>query len=185
MRELNQPERAEAILTLLRLYRSLERVDTGLTPQQYRILKAASGSGERSARLAEKLAVARPTVTSVADSLVNAGLAVREAEPGDRRVVRLCLTRAGREAVARADKAYAAWLDRLLELTPIPAAVTAMLHDLSRAMDESRARHQDEHKRRHRAAGQQHARRGADASAHHDPAGAQDRPALVVLDPGQ
>ena len=30
-----------AVLTVMRLFRALERVDTGLTPQQYRILKLA------------------------------------------------------------------------------------------------------------------------------------------------
>jgi hypothetical protein len=30
-----------AVLTVMRLFRALERLDTGLTPQQYRILKLA------------------------------------------------------------------------------------------------------------------------------------------------
>jgi hypothetical protein len=47
------------VLTLMRLSRALERVDSGLSPQQYRILKLAGAGGERSARLAERLAVAR------------------------------------------------------------------------------------------------------------------------------
>lgn len=105
---------SQAALTVMRLFRSLERADAGLTPQQYRILKLAGAGGERSARLAERLAVAKPTLTAVADGLVAAGYARRETEPGDRRVVRLCLTPAGREAIERADVAYAGWLDRLL-----------------------------------------------------------------------
>ena len=109
-----------AVLTVMRLFRALERVDTGLTPQQYRILKLAGAGGERSARLAERLAVAKPTLTATADGLVAAGYAQREAEAGDRRVVRLCLTAAGRAALERADAAYlrlarpAAWRDRRL-----------------------------------------------------------------------
>jgi DNA-binding MarR family transcriptional regulator len=101
-------------LTVMRLFRSLELVDAGLTPQQYRILKLAGAGGERSARLAERLAVAKPTLTATADGLVAAGYARRDAEPGDRRVVRLSLTTAGRDALDRADAAYAGWLDRLL-----------------------------------------------------------------------
>ncbi len=84
-----------AVLAIMRVARALERVDAGLSPQQYRILKLAGAGGERSARLAERLAVAKPTLTAIADSLVAAGLARREAEPGDRRVVRLQLTEAG------------------------------------------------------------------------------------------
>ncbi len=84
-----------AVLTVLRITRVLERIDAGISPQQYRILKLIGQGGERSARLAERLAVAKPTLTATADSLVAAGLVCREAEPGDRRVVRLHLTEAG------------------------------------------------------------------------------------------
>src|ERR1700685_2132588 len=69
----------------MRLFRALERVDTALTAQQYRILRLAGAGGERSARLAERLAVAKPTLTATADGLVAAGYAQREAEPSDRR----------------------------------------------------------------------------------------------------
>ncbi len=87
---------AEAVVTVLRMARVLERIDAGVSTHQYRMLKLIGGGGERSARLAEKLAVAKPTLTATADSLVAAGLATRHAEPGDRRVVRLCITRPAR-----------------------------------------------------------------------------------------
>jgi DNA-binding MarR family transcriptional regulator len=132
-------ERAsQAVMILLRLFRSLERVDTDLTPQQYRILKLAGAGGERSAKLAERLAVAKPTLTATADGLVAAGYARRETEPGDRRVVRLCLTASGHEAVDRADAAYAGWLDGLLAHTGEPDQVLHALDVLSQAMDEAR-----------------------------------------------
>jgi DNA-binding MarR family transcriptional regulator len=127
-----------AVLTLMRLSRALERVDSGLSPQQYRILKLAGAGGERSARLAERLAVAKPTLTAIADSLVAAGLARREAEPGDRRVVRLHLTDAGNAAVARADAAYGQWLHQVLELTGDSARIRADLALLSSALEELR-----------------------------------------------
>jgi len=92
----------------------MERVEAGLTPQQYRMLKLVGAGGERSARLAERLAVAKPTLTSTADGLVAAGLLCRETETTDRRVVRLKLTEAGRTAVDRADAVYAEWLGDLL-----------------------------------------------------------------------
>jgi DNA-binding MarR family transcriptional regulator len=129
---------AAAVLTVMRLFRALERVDTGLTPQQYRILKLAGAGGERSARLAELLAVAKPTLTATADGLVAAGYARRDAEPGDRRVVRLCLTAAGRDALDRADDAYARWLDQLLAETGQPDQVLRALDVLNQAMDEVR-----------------------------------------------
>lgn len=125
-------------MILLRLFRALERVDAELTPQQYRILKLAGAGGERSARLAERLAVARPTLTAIADGLVAAGYARRDPEPGDRRVVRLCLTASGRAAVARADEAYRRWLDQLLAGTGQPERVLHALGLLNQAMDELR-----------------------------------------------
>ncbi len=133
---------SQVVMILLRLFRALERVDTDLTPQQYRILKLAGAGGERSAKLAERLAVAKPTLTATADGLVAAGYARRAAEPGDRRVVRLCLTDSGRDAVARADAAYGGWLDLLLAETPEPDQVLHALDALNEAMDEvRRARH--------------------------------------------
>ena len=136
-------ERASrVVMILLRLFRALERVDTDLTPQQYRILKLAGAGGERSARLAERLAVAKPTLTATADGLVAAGYARRETEPGDRRVVRLCLTESGHAAVGRADAAYGQWLDQVLAQASAPEAVLNALDTLNEAMDEvRRAKH--------------------------------------------
>jgi DNA-binding MarR family transcriptional regulator len=135
---LDVPTAQEAVLTVMRLFRALERIDTGLTAQQYRILKLAGAGGERSARLAERLAVAKPTLTATADGLVAAGYAQREAEAGDRRVVRLSLTAAGREALERADAAYAGWLGPLLGATGDPAGVLEALRGLDAAMEERR-----------------------------------------------
>jgi DNA-binding MarR family transcriptional regulator len=129
---------AAAVLTVMRLFRALERVDTGLTPQQYRILKLAGAGEERSARLAERLAVAKPTLTATADGLVAAGYVQRKEQPGDRRVVRLCLTLAGRSALERADAAYADWLGQLLAATDAPDAAIRALRSLDAAMDERR-----------------------------------------------
>jgi DNA-binding MarR family transcriptional regulator len=126
------------LLTLLRMSRVMERVDAGVSPQQYRMLKLIGAGGERSARLAEKLAVAKPTLTSTADSLVAAGLATRQAEPGDRRVVRLFLTDAGRAAIERADVAYAAWFGSLLDHTGRRAEILSDFLLLDEAMTERR-----------------------------------------------
>ncbi len=127
-----------AVLTVLRIARVLERIDAGVSPQQYRILKLIGEGGERSARLADRLAVAKPTLTSIADSLVAAGLACREAEPGDRRVVRLRLTQAGQAAVARADAAYADWLDDVLDYSGRKDEILANLKLLDDSMTERR-----------------------------------------------
>lgn len=131
-------ETISALLAVLRITRVLERIDAGISPQQYRMLKLIGLGGERSARLAERLAVARPTLTATADSLVAAGLACREAEPGDRRVVRLHLTQAGRAAVQQADAAYASWFGSLLDHTGRRDQIVADLLQLDGAMTERR-----------------------------------------------
>src|SRR5215469_11698756 len=132
----DQSDAIEALLCILRITRVLERIDAGVSPQQYRMLKLIGAGGERSARLAEKLAVARPTLTATADSLVAAGLACREAEPGDRRVVRLRLTDAGQAAVTRADTAYSDWFGALLDDTGRREHVISDLLALDIAMTE-------------------------------------------------
>jgi DNA-binding MarR family transcriptional regulator len=154
--EVEDDDAVSAVLTVLRISRVLERIDAGVSPQQYRILKLIGLGGERSARLAEKLAVARPTLTSTADSLVAAGLAVREAEPGDRRVVRLRLTPAGQAAVARADQAYSQWFENVLEYTGRRAEILADLQLLDESMSE---------RRRARLSAQEHEQAQAKAQA--------------------
>lgn len=110
------PERVvEAVQVLVRLRRSLERVETGLSLQQYQLLSMVRGGGERSARLADKLAVRKPTLTAAADGLVAAGFLEREADPGDRRVVRVRITAAGEAAVREAEEQLAAALAPLFE----------------------------------------------------------------------
>ena len=144
---------ARAVMIVLRLFRALERIDTDLTPHQYRILKLAGAGGERSARLAERLAVAKPTLTATADGLVAAGYARRDAEAGDRRVVRLCLTAAGHEALDRADAAYSRWLDQVLAETSEPDLVLHALDLLNQAMDDLRCSNSAVRARRPASAG--------------------------------
>ena len=141
---LDADEVTQAILVILRLNRGLDCVDAGLTPAQYRIMKLAGAGGERSTRLAQRLAVAKPTLTALADGLVAAGYASRTAEPGDRRVVRLTLTEAGQAALDRADAAYAAWLTGLLTATGEPATVLAALGQLDSALTETRRARKNE-----------------------------------------
>jgi DNA-binding MarR family transcriptional regulator len=141
---LDADEVTQAILVILRLNRALDCVDAGLTPAQYRIMKLAGAGGERSTRLAQRLAVAKPTLTALADGLVAAGYASRTAEPGDRRVVRLTLTEAGQAALDRADAAYAAWLTGLLTATGEPATVLAALGQLDSALTETRRARKNE-----------------------------------------
>jgi DNA-binding MarR family transcriptional regulator len=120
---------------LARLSRILETAESGLTVPQYRMLGVLSDGGQRSARLAQRLAIRKPTATALADGLVAAGLAEREGEPGDRRVVRLRITDAGRDALVRADAAYVANLGPLLDQLPDPEAFIDGLLGVGAALD--------------------------------------------------
>lgn len=131
-------------LVVMRLSRAMGRLETGLTLPQYNILALISNGGERSARLADKLAVAKPTLTAAADGLVEMGYLTREAEPGDRRVVRIYLTPAGREALARADALYDAWFAELFDATGESEGVRDALELLGSAMRERWHRHHQE-----------------------------------------
>jgi DNA-binding MarR family transcriptional regulator len=124
-----------AVRVLARLSRVLESADAGLTVPQYRMLSALSEGGQRSARLAERLAVRKPTVTALADGLIAAGYVARESEEGDRRIVRLSLTEAGQDALERADAAYLARLEPLLAEVPDPERFVGDLLAVGAALD--------------------------------------------------
>src|ERR1039458_10225033 len=68
--EMTAEHASQVAMTVMRLFRSLERVEGGLTPQQYRILKLAGAGGERSARLAERLGVGNAPPTAHPQGLV-------------------------------------------------------------------------------------------------------------------
>ena len=124
-----------ALRVLARLHRVLESTDSGLTLPQYRMLTALSEGGERSARLAERLTIRKPTVTALADGLVAAGYAQREGEPGDRRIVRLHITDAGRAALAKAEEAYATRLEAVLDDVPDQEQFLAAMRAVGAALD--------------------------------------------------
>ena len=127
-------QRLTAIRVLAHLHRMLESADAGLTIPQYRLLAVLSEGGERSARVAQKLAVRKPTLTALADGLIAAGYAERESEPGDRRIVRLVLTDAGRAALHRADQAYLARLAPVLDGLADPDRLVGDLIELSEVL---------------------------------------------------
>jgi long-chain acyl-CoA synthetase len=127
------------VRTLARLARMLERGAGDLSLPQYRVLALVDGGGERASHLAERLAVAKPTVTAVVDGLVERGYLKRTADAGDRRATRITLTSAGRRALWDAEAAMEQRLDDVLARADDPAAVGAALADLGLALDRTRA----------------------------------------------
>ncbi|SDT25406.1 MarR family winged helix-turn-helix transcriptional regulator [Microlunatus soli] len=107
-----------ALDAALWLARVLERTRAPLTTSQFRMMRRAAAGGERAARLAERLAVRKPTLTAIADGLVAGGFLIREADSTDRRVVRLELTAEGRAALAETERIYADRFTELLDDAP-------------------------------------------------------------------
>jgi DNA-binding MarR family transcriptional regulator len=76
-----------------------------LSPSQYLALARLSEGPAGASRLALSVAISRPTVTTLVDSLVARGFVDRTDDPRDRRRIALSLTDAGRAALAEADAA--------------------------------------------------------------------------------
>ena len=126
--------RAARALTLAA--RALERAAAArdLTLAQFRVLALVAAGDERSTLLAERLAVAKPTITAVVDGLVERGFVAREAVVGDRRSIRVALTPAGLRALRAAEEEMGEALARIFEHARDPEAIVAALIDLDDAL---------------------------------------------------
>ncbi|MCU1467403.1 MAG: MarR family transcriptional regulator [Actinomycetia bacterium] len=105
-----------------------------LTLAQFRILALIAAGDERSTLLAERLAVAKPTITAVVDGLVERGFVAREAVVGDRRSIRVVLTPAGVAALRAAEQEMAETLGRIFEHARKRDALLEALLDLDDAL---------------------------------------------------
>ena len=96
-----------------------------LTSSQYRALAFLAGGPANASMLADRLAIRRPSLTAVVDTLVARGLVERQEDPGDRRRVGHRLTRAGLKSLEQADAAVERRLDELLSLVEVEDAEAA------------------------------------------------------------
>ena len=122
-----------AARSLVVVARRLERACQTLSLAQFRVLSLVAGGDERASRLAERLAVAKPTVTAVVDGLVERGYVAREAVEGDRRSIRLRVTDDGQQAMRAAEDAMAEALDGLFAPVTDRAALVRGLEELHEA----------------------------------------------------
>lgn len=113
---------------LARLARHVEHALAAeeLSIPQYRLLAYLSHGDEAASKLADKLAVSRPSITALVDGLVKRGLVERRTCEGDRRRVDHVITKAGRTALAAGDRAANAKLAELAERLPGDALVDAI-----------------------------------------------------------
>ena len=104
------------IRLLAKLARIAEQAcqSTGISLPQYRLLAEIAAGPSRASSLAARLAVSRPTLTSLVDGLEAGGFMVRVPVPTDRRGIELRATDKGLTAVIRAEAALA---ERMAGLT--------------------------------------------------------------------
>ena len=130
------PDLLRAARALALSARALERAagECDLTLAQYRVLALVAAGDERSSLLAERLAVAKPTITAVVDGLVERGCIERASVQGDRRSIRITLTKPGQQALRAAEREMAATLERILGHASDRGALLSALGDLDDAL---------------------------------------------------
>lgn len=127
--------RREAVRTVARLSRLLERASGELSLPHYRVLAAVAEGHERASHVARRLALGKPAISASVDSLCRRGFLVREATEGDQRVSPLRLTPAGQVALGEAETAMLARLDAVLAHTDDAPGALAALNRLGAGLD--------------------------------------------------
>jgi DNA-binding MarR family transcriptional regulator len=132
-----------AARTIALLARVLERAAGDLTLAQYRVLALVAAGDERATLLAGRLAITKPSVSAVVEGLAERGYLAREPVDGDRRAVRLSMTRAGAHALVAAEAAMAERLAPLVESLDERAAFVRALDQIETSLgDRFKARSQ-------------------------------------------
>jgi DNA-binding MarR family transcriptional regulator len=129
-------DKVQAIRALARLARALERSSGDLNLAHYRILSAIADGDQRASRVADRLALGKPTVSAAVESLCKRGLLSRADAADDRRAATLTLTPAGEAALADVERVMIGRIDDLLGRTPDGARVLESLGQLGEALDE-------------------------------------------------
>src|ERR1700761_7439769 len=114
--------RRQAIRALARMARQLERSSGDLNLAHYRVLAAIADGDERASRVADRLALGKPTVSAAVESLTRRGLLSREDAAEDRRAATLALTPAGEAALAAVEGEMLGRLDDLCARSAEPPA---------------------------------------------------------------
>ena len=132
---------ADAVLAVSRLTRIVERASDELSSADYRVMSAIAGGEARASRLAARLLLGKPTISSTVDSLSKRGLIVKSTVEGDNRAVELSLSGEGAELFTRMEGRMVRQLELLAARTPNPAQVIQSLGWLGAVIEESMAAH--------------------------------------------
>lgn len=136
---MNDQDRRTVIRTFAHMARVLERSSGDLTLAQYRVLALVAAGGERANELADHLALAPTTITSVVDGLVDSGRLVRGAVEDDRRAARISITPAGLDALGLAEQSMWNRIGELVEGLDDPAGFVGECRAINQSLDAQRA----------------------------------------------
>ena len=129
----------DAVRSLARLARLLEAASDELNPAHYRVLAAIASGDQRASRVADRLALGKPTVSAAVAALTERGLLSRGDDVRDRRAEALALTDAGEAVLGRVEAVRVARLDELCVRMPASVRALDALVELGKAVEEMRA----------------------------------------------
>jgi DNA-binding MarR family transcriptional regulator len=128
-------DRVRAVRALARASSVLERASSELSLAHYRVLAAISSGSARASRIADRLAVGKPTISAAVDSLERRGLLERLAVADDQRASTLRLTPEGERVLRRVEVEMTARLDDLCGRVPDSGRLLESLVWLGDAID--------------------------------------------------
>ena len=110
---------ADSLLALMPLYyRHILKTGPGISGiriAQYRVLGQLMKSGPLSmSEIGRRLYISKPSMTTLADTLIDNGWAGRHNDPGDRRVINLTITPQGKKHLRQAFEIYKSDVSALL-----------------------------------------------------------------------
>jgi DNA-binding MarR family transcriptional regulator len=144
MTELQTPNLVEAVRAVSRLSRIVERASDELSFADYRVMSAIAEGEARASRLASRLLLGKPTISSTVDSLSKRGLVVRSTVEGDNRAIELTLSAAGTALFERMEARMVRQLELLVERTAQPEIVVHSLVEVGAVIEETMAAHSHE-----------------------------------------
>ena len=139
MKSVTTAQQIEAVRALARATRVLERASGELSLAHYRVLAAIASGDERASRVANRLAIGKPTVSAAVEALAQRGFLLRSAVDGDQRVAVLHLTTEGQAVLARVEAEMIRRIDELCARTPDPGRLMESLVWLGAAIDDWQA----------------------------------------------
>ena len=139
MEPVTTAQQIDAVRALARASRVLERASGELSLAHYRVLAAIASGDERASRVANRLAIGKPTVSAAVEALAQRGLLVRSAVDDDQRVAVLHLTPEGQALLARVEAKMISRIDDLCARTPDPDQLMESLVWLGAAIDDWQA----------------------------------------------